>query len=275
VASGARERPIPRPQPLAWPVLDGRLDMPRTITPASEFAAALGVSSSHNSDGSFRRFGAIAAMVSIVPAFASLLVALPAVDWDMNAVSDMMLFLKSGERGAALGRWSMVLDMFGYYLLIAPAVLYVGHSHRSRSLLWSRLFTSSLLAYVLIGAMGAAILAAAMPALMIAHVHAASAERAAIEAVYRAITDAVYGGLWNLLEELVAGVGWLGFGWLERARRPKLGALTIALGLACLLDGLANALGAKAVADVGLFAYLVLAPVWAAWVGVRMWRERD
>lgn len=242
-------------------------------TPASEFAAALGVASSN--DRSFRRFAAVAAMVSIVPAFASLLVALPAVDWDMNAMSDMMLFLKSGERGAALGRWAMVLDMFGYYLLIAPAVIFVGRSLRARSLLWSRLFTSSLLAYVLIGAMGAAVLAAALPALMTAHVHAAAGERAAIETVYRAVTDAVYGGLWNLLEELVAGVGWLGFGWLGRTRRPWLARLTMALGLGCLVDGLANAVGLKPVADVGLYVYLVLAPVWAVWVGARMWRERE
>jgi hypothetical protein len=259
------------PRPLARPVLDASATMPRT--PASEFAAALGIS--FVPETSFRRFAGIAALVSIVPAFASLLVAMPAVDWDFATVADMMLFLKSGERGAALGRWAMIFDLFGYYLLIAPAVIYVGRALRARSPLWARLFTSSLLAYVLIGAIGAAVLAAALPALMIAHVNAAAAERAAIETVYRAMTDAVYGGLWNLLEEIVAGVGWLGFGWLERSRRPWLGHVTIVLGLACLIDGLGNAVGAKAVADAGLYAYLVLAPIWAAWVGVNLLRDRE
>jgi hypothetical protein len=256
---------------LARTVLNAEATMSRT--PASEFAAALGVS--FIPERSFRRFAGIAALVSIVPAFASLLVALPAVDWNFDTLADMMLFLKSGERGAALGRWAMVFDLFGYYLMIAPAVIYVGRGLRARSPLWARLFTSSLLAYVLVGAIGAAVLAAALPALMIAHVHAAPAERATIEIVYRAVTDAVYGGLWNLLEEILAGVGWLGFGWMERTRRPWLGHLTIVLGLACLIDGLANAVGAKAIADAGLYAYLVLAPVWAAWVGVNLLRERE
>jgi hypothetical protein len=249
------------------------MSLVRTRTPASEFAAALGLPASP--EDSFRRFAAVAAIVSVVPALASLVVALPTVGWDLAAVSDVMLFLKSGERGAALGRWSMVLDMFGYYLLIAPAVIYLGQTLRARSPLWARLFTSSLLAYVLVGAVGAAVLAAALPALMVSHAHAALGDRAAIETVYRAITDAVYGGLWNILEELLAGVGWLGFGWFERTRRPWLGHVTIVLGLSCLIDGVGNAVGAKAVADAGLFAYLVLAPIWAAWVGVCLLRERN
>jgi hypothetical protein len=242
-----------------------------SATPASEFTAAL--VGTPSSDRSFRRFAGAAAVVSIVPALASLFVAMPAVDWDWNTISDLMLFLRTGARGAALGRWSMVADMFGYYLLIAPAVIYLGRDLQRRGGLWTRLFTSSLLAYVLIGAMGAAVLAAAMPALMTAHVTAAPAERAAIETVYRALTDAVYGGLWNILEEVVAGVGWLGLGWLKHARRPRLGKLTMALGAACLLDGLANVAGAKPVADIGLYAYLLLAPAWAVWVGLRILRD--
>jgi hypothetical protein len=223
---------------------------------------------------SFRVFAAVAAIVSVVPALASLLVAMPAVGWDMNTISDLMLFLRSGARGAAAGRASMVLDLFGYYLLIAPLVLYTGRALRARAPGWARLATGALAAYVLVGAAGAAVLAAALPALMTSYATAAAAERATIATVYRAVTDAVYGGLWNLLEELLSGAGWLIFGWLERARRPRLAVLTLALGAACLLDGAANSVGLKTVADFGLYVYLLLAPAWAVWAGVATLRER-
>jgi hypothetical protein len=58
------------------------------------------------------------------------------------------------------------------------------------------------------------------------------------------------------------------------AGAAAVGKLTIALGAACLLDGLANVVGAKPVADLGLYAYLLLAPAWAVWVGVRILRDR-
>jgi hypothetical protein len=177
------------------------MSLVRTRTPASEFAAALGLPA--RPEDSFRRFAAVAAIVSVLPALASAVLV---------------------SKSATLGRWAMVLDMFGRYLLIAPAVIDVGHTLRARSPLWARLFTNSLLAYVLVGAAGA-----------------------------------VSGHPWNILEQILAGVGWLGFGWLERTRRPWLGHLSIVLGLSCPID----------------FAYLVLAPLWAAWVGVRLLREHN
>jgi hypothetical protein len=226
------------------------------------------------SERSFRLFAGVAAIVSIAPALASLFVALPAVDYDMNTVSDLMLFLRTGARGAVAGRWSMVFDMLGYYLLIAPVIVHAGRRLRERASSWARLATGALMAYVLIGAAGAAILAAALPSLLTAYAKAAAADRLMIETVYRAVTDLVYGGLWNILEELLAGVGWLVFGWLEHARRPRLGKLTMVLGLACLVDGLGNSFQLKAVADAGLYAYLLLAPTWAAYLGIQTLRDR-
>lgn len=239
-----------------------------------DFTAALGLGTAR-AEWTFRRFAAAAAILSVAPALGSLFAALPAVNYDMNTVTDLMLFLRTGARGAAAGRLSMVLDMFGYYLLIIPAVMATGRSLRVRAPQWASLFTGSLITYALVGAVGAAILAAALPALMTAYASAVGAERTTIEIAYRTVTDVVYGGMWNLFEEIVAGVGWFGFGWLERERRPRLAKLTMVLGLACLADGLGNAIGAKAVADVGLYVYLLLAPAWAGWIGVAMWRDAD
>jgi hypothetical protein len=225
-------------------------------------------------DDRFRRVAAVAAIMSAPLALASLFAAMPAVDWNWNTVTDLMLFLRTGARGADAGRWSMLFDMFGYYLLIAPATFVVGRSLERRSPLSGTFFSGCVLAYVLIGAAGAAILAAVLPPLMKAYPSASGGDRTMIETVYRAMTDAVYGGLWNILEETVAGVGWFGLGLLLRGKgRRKLGALTIALGVSCLVDGLGNTLGIGAVADPGLYGYLLLAPAWAVWIGIDLLRS--
>jgi len=217
----------------------------------------------------FARMAGILAIVSAPLALASLFVALPAVDYDMATLTNMMLFLRTGARGAASGRWAMVLDMFGYYLMIAPATMLLGRSlAKQGGGLWVELCTGCVLVYVVVGAVGAAVLSAVLPPLMTAYARAAASDRATIEVVYRAVTDTVYGGMWNIFEEIVAGVGWFGLGWFIRARRPRLGVLTMLLGLGCLVDGFGNVVGAKAVADVGLYVYLLLAPAWAAWVGL-------
>jgi hypothetical protein len=221
-------------------------------------------------DASFRRFAGIVALLSAPLAVASLFAALPAVDYDFDTVTDLMLFLRTGAKGAAAGRWSMLLDMLGYYLLIAPAVICVGQSQVRRAPLWAGFFTRCVLTYVVVGAVGAAVLAAALPALMRAY--PASDNRLMIETVYRSITDAIYGGVWNIFEELVAGVGWLGLGWLLHPRRPRLGKLTILLGLACLVDGVGNIFGLHALADPGLYVYLLLGPAWAVWLGIDLLR---
>ncbi len=44
---------------------------------------------------------------------------------EREAVTNPLAVLASGVRGAALWRWSMVLDMLGYYLLIVPLILFL------------------------------------------------------------------------------------------------------------------------------------------------------
>jgi hypothetical protein len=48
--------------------------------------------------------------------------------------------------------------------------------------------------------------------------------------------------------------------------------VTIVLGVACLLDSLGTALNTDTIASTGLTVYLVLAPVWACWMGIGLLR---
>lgn len=46
------------------------------------------------------------------------------------------------------------------------------------------------------------------------------------------------------------------------------------LGASCILDGVGKMLGLKTLAEIGLHLYLVLAIVWAAWIGGLIYRGR-
>jgi hypothetical protein len=223
---------------------------------------------------SFQRWAAVAAIVSAPLALASILLPLPAIDYDVATFADPISVLRRGAAAAGLMRASLLADMLGYYLLIAPLVMVLRTWLEPRARTWTRLFTGCLLVYVVVGAAGAAMLAAASPRLMLAHAAATSADqRFAIESVYYTLWDTIYGGLWNIFEELVAGVGWLGIGLLLRRDRPVLGVVTIVLGAACLLDAAGNMFAWKTAADTGLYIYLLLAPAWALTLGLILLRR--
>jgi hypothetical protein len=223
---------------------------------------------------SFQRWAALAAIISMPVALASIFLPLPAIEYDVATFADPLSLLRRGAAAAGLMRASLLADMLGYYLLIAPLVMVLRTWLEPRARAWSRLFTGSLLVYVVVGAAGAAVLAAASPRLMIAHGAATSADqRFALEALYNTLWDSIYGGLWNIFEELVAGVGWLGIGLLLRRDRPVLGVVTIVLGAACLLDGIGNIFAWKTAADAGLYVYLLLAPAWALAFGITLLRH--
>jgi hypothetical protein len=214
---------------------------------------------------------AVVAIAAVPLAAGNLLAMLATVDFNVAGMTDPLVLLRAGASAGPLWRWSMVLDIFGYYLPIVPLVLLLRTSLRDRGPNWVDLYAFCLLAYCLIGAIGGAMLATALPTLI--KDYATSPDhRVAVQTVFTGYTDGIYRGLWNLLEEFLAGVGWIGFGILLRPRRRRLGAVTIILGSACILDSAGTALGVDAVSSVGLTLYLVLAPIWAGWLGVDILR---
>jgi hypothetical protein len=219
---------------------------------------------------SFQWYAAMAALASVPLALASLAVPLHAVDYDMSAFTNPVAFLGSGGRGARLMKAGLVLDMFGYYLLLAPMLLVLGRWAWGRGGEWARLCISCLFGYVLVGACGAAVLAGVLPRLIANYPATLADQRPVLEALYLAAMDAVYGGLWNMLEVLLAGVGWLGLGVLFRRERRWLGTGTMLLGAACLADAAGNVLGLRWLSEPGLYVYLVLAPAWALVMGLDM-----
>jgi hypothetical protein len=224
-------------------------------------------------DRSFQTVAAIAAMTSLPLAAGNLGAMLLAAHFDLRAMSDPLLLLRTGAGAAEIWRWSMVLDLFGYYLLIVPLVVGLRGYIRHKSPQWIDLCALCLLGYSLVGAMGAAVIATTTPRLIAEYSSASAGQRALLEAVSTAYADAIYRGLWNLLEELFAGVGWIVLGALMRGERFGLGIITIVLGASCLIDFLGTLLGVDALAFPGLALYLFLAPAWAFWTGTLLLRR--
>ena len=227
------------------------------------------------SDRSFSHMAAIAAIASLPLAVGNLFAMLATVHFDFNGMTNPLVLLHAGAAAAPLWRWSMILDIFGYYLPIVPLILLLRSSLRHRGPNWIDLFALCLLAYSIIGAIGGAMLATALPTLIREYATASSSHHMSLQAVFTGYTDGIYRGLWNMLEEFLAGIGWIGFGLVLRTERRRLGMVSIVLGAACLVDSLGTALNIDAIASTALTVYLVLAPTWACWMGVDLLRTQS
>jgi hypothetical protein len=167
----------------------------------------------------------------------------------------------------------MLADVFGYYLLLAPAVVFLWVWLRDTSPALVTLYTFGGLAYILIGSIGAVMLSAVLPPMIIAFGETAGAGHAAVSVVALGFINAVYNGLWNPLEMLLAGAWWLGMGPLLAKRRRALGLLTRVLGMAAWVDAAGAIVAVEIIYFVGLTVVLALIPVWAGWLGIVLLRE--
>jgi hypothetical protein len=224
-------------------------------------------------DQSFQRFAAITAIVSFFFAVASdVLQGIP-VNFNSEFPINPFIFLSVGPDGANLLRWGLILDMLGYYLPLLPLAIFIQEWLKAKSPIWVRFYTSCGLGYILIGATGAVTLAVVQPPLINAYAQASTEQRAVLETIFGAIWNIIYGGIWNILGELLVGIWLLGVGLLLRSERRAFGIVSMIIGISALLDSLGNILGIEGVALVGLSIYIILAPIWALWLGIDLLRK--
>ena len=214
-----------------------------------------------------KSIGAITVLSGIL-GLACLIATLVAVNFNNDALSDPVLILSTAGVNINAARWSMIFDMFGYYLLLLP-VIYLLHNWLRVRTAWSNLVTFSALAYVLIGSIGASILAVVWPNIIDAYQQAPAAEQLVLKANFSLINDVVYNGMWNLLEMAFAATWWISTGYLLKENKFKfLGWLTIITGISCLGDAVAGIFQIDILHEISLNIYLILAIVWAIVVGI-------
>jgi hypothetical protein len=169
-----------------------------------------------NNDVSFQRLAAVTSILAALLAFGSIGVLALALGVNTDVFSNLDSTLRIGANGANLFRWGMILDMFGYYLLLAPLALLLWGRLKPKGANFITLYTCCGLGYMLIGAIGAATLAAIGPSLIEGYSQASGQQRQILESVFNAFNNAVYVGLWNLLESTLGGIWWLGIGFFLR-----------------------------------------------------------
>ena len=224
---------------------------------------------------SFQRFAAVTAIVSFPLALASLVLStVPTINFiSPDVATNPALTLSVGADGANLLRWGMILDTLGYYLPLLPVALFLWRWLGPRNPDWVLFYTSCGLGYILIGAIGAAILAAVHPPLISAYAQASVEQRPVLETVFSAIGNMVYGGMWGILDTLLVGIWFLGIGLLLRSERRLFSIFSIILGSSALLDSLGMILSVEALALLGVAIYVLLAPIWTLWIGIDLLRK--
>ena len=216
----------------------------------------------------FQRFAAITTLIAIPLAIGQAVTSLMAVNFDGGLWSHSSAIIAIGAAQAQILRWSMILDMFGDYLLLIPLMIFLGSWLKPRSPNFVRFFTLCGLAYPLIGSTGAITLAAVLPPLIAQYAQAGASQRETLQIIFDSFMNAVYLGLWNPLEVLFFGVWFVGIGSLLRKERRILGIVTFIIGVFTLLDPLGKILQIDTIFLVGVGGMALLVPVWLVWIGI-------
>jgi hypothetical protein len=222
-------------------------------------------------DRSFQRMAGTTAILGAIAAIASGILSLSAIP-SSAAFDYWAAVLPRGNGAGTLLHFSMVLDVFGYYLLLAPLALFLWSWLRPMGPDLVRLYTICGLAYMLFGALGAAVLSAVVPQLMADYGHASGQQREMLQIVFNAVISAVDRGVWNTLEMFPAATWLLGIGWLLRRERGPIGIATMVVGGAALLDGVGTSLNLPWIALPGLGIFLAGLPLWALLLGIGLVR---
>ena len=187
------------------------------------------------------RVAAITAGVAIICMVVSGLLFFATGGVSASGTPETQAMLADGARGADLVLWAGYVDLFGY-LLLAPLALFLRERFRQDPLI--DLYTAAALAYILIGALGAVILAAAAPILIRDYTTADLAQRTSIATTFSTLNQIVSTGFWQILEGIPGGVWLIGLGIsLYQAKRRMLSLVPFVLGVFLLLLAAGRILG--------------------------------
>jgi hypothetical protein len=218
----------------------------------------------------FERISAIAAIVSAPLALGASIVLAQALQFNPELMSNPASLIALGPQVAATFRWAEFIGLFGYYLLLLPATIYLWYWLKKRDPGLVGLFSILGLAYIFVGALGSAVLVSVAPPLMVLYPQALESQRNVLQAVFQVVTDLGIVALFSL-SYILGGIWWLGIGSVLRAERRILGMLTVLQGVVTLVYGAGLMLQIQALTNLEAFTFF--APIWALWLGVVIWRN--
>jgi hypothetical protein len=216
---------------------------------------------------SLRRLAIYSTALAIILSVPSSLAFFAAFGGDVEAAifGEPAAILDRGASAAALLRWAAILDMFYSYLLIVPLALFLHRRLRSIKPWLADIGTIGALAYIFVGAAGAAILATVGSSLIEAYGTAAPADQAAIATAFDVLRNIVYFGLWQTLDPITAGIWVCSVGWLLLAQRPFVGRFLVVLGVGLMGLSATTMLEIHSLSTLLAGVALILL-VWLGWV---------
>ena len=211
----------------------------------------------------FQRFAAITALVAIPLAIGQAVTSLMAVNYDRGLWSHPNAIIAIGAAQAQILRWSMILDVFGDYLLLIPLMLFLGSWLKPRSPNFVTFYTLCGLAYPggCVAALDLAIRASCrQPARNLANHLRLFYERClswAVESVRSFVLRGLVRG-----HRMAAA---------QRAPHPGHGHFVI--GLFTLLDPLGKILQVDTIFLIGVGGMALLVSIWLVWIGIDLVRQ--
>ncbi|MEM9670774.1 MAG: hypothetical protein AAF950_17820 [Pseudomonadota bacterium] len=170
--------------------------------------------------------------------------------------------------------FGMWFDVFGYYLIYLPVILYAWRAYRDSDQNLVDLLSICGIIYTVFGALGAATMAASFQTLHVGYAGLDSVQKNAAEAAWLATISGQWLGVWKL--EAILATVWLG--GLSKVliqhnmRWLGIGALLVAIiWLAQFVTWVA---GAHDFSNLTLMLVVVVGPLWAFCLGIALLRAR-
>ncbi|OFX38636.1 MAG: hypothetical protein A2X05_14900 [Bacteroidetes bacterium GWE2_41_25] len=206
-------------------------------------------------------------ILSGIVGFISYFLVAGSVNFNFDFFSNPVLIFSIPDVNIGMLRWSMIADIFGYYLLLLPALYFIHEWLRDKTA-WRNLITFCGTSYILVGAVGASILSVTWTTFLTKFPISTPEQQETIKLLFESFSLMVGNGMWNLFDTIVCGVWMVSIGIFIKREKSFFGWFTIIVGVISLFDGLGNILEIKAMADIAVNLYLILAPAWAIFLGV-------
>jgi hypothetical protein len=123
------------------------------------------------------------------------------------------------------------------------------------------------LLYLLLGAIGAAILAAVWPALITQYAAAPPQHRDIILVAFTTATTIAEDGFQGVIQNVAGSIWFVGIASLLWVQRRLFAGFTAILGLGLLVTTLGTMLDYDVLSLIGLTVTVLLVPLWSIWVG--------
>lgn len=190
-------------------------------------------------------------ILSGIVGFISYFLVAGAVNFNFEFFSSPSLIFSIEGVSSIMLKWSMITDIFGYYLLLLPILFFI-HEWLKGKTEWRNIFTFCGASYIFAGALGAAILSSTWPVLLDKFPNATPQQQEIIKLSFENLSLIVGNGIWNLFDAFVFGVWFIAIGVFIKREKAFWGWFTIFVGLLSLLDFIGNALEIKSIAEIAL-----------------------